>query len=304
MKTILVLTDFTKNAMKAAETATILAVQLNAEVLLFNADATIPLVPNYPYTVPLDENILWKKSCEKQMNSIISQLKKRVPTTDGNKPLVIRSMIKEGDLVANVNDLLRKFRIEMIVMGAPSGGKGDHLLFGSDTNAVLDHVNCPVVVVPLTWPVNTFKKVIFASNFIKQDLEVIKYLIKLSGIFHFKLQVVHVKLYGAPDPFKDEQVLLLISKIQEAKYPSASYLEVRGKDVLNRITDLCKESGADLLAFTHEHRSLLIRMLRAGTVKRSVSNPKIPVMIFSNVKEKTAIKASPGLLTGYVFSIA
>ena len=47
MKNILVLTDFSANAAHAAHTGTMLARHLDANVLLFNANVTQPVVPVY-----------------------------------------------------------------------------------------------------------------------------------------------------------------------------------------------------------------------------------------------------------------
>jgi galactose-1-phosphate uridylyltransferase len=61
MKKILVLTDFSNNALNAAEAAVILAGKIHANLLIMNSDNSIALIPYYKDVPLITEIVSWDK---------------------------------------------------------------------------------------------------------------------------------------------------------------------------------------------------------------------------------------------------
>lgn len=281
MKTILVLTDLSENSSKAAETAAMLSGILKANILLFNANYTVPAIPYYPGVVLVNDNLSWEDECQNKLNQLAEHVKKIVEQVnyDGHKPKV-QTLLREGNLWGNVKELIENKNIEIILMGGRSGSKIDHIAFGSDTSSIVDHVTCPVLIVSSESPLTRLNKIIFATNFNTNDLYAINYLIDLGRLFHFQLEIVHVNLYGDHHIPDGPQVADLIKSQEEKNYPNVIYRDVRGKDLVQRLVHICKESEADVLAFTHQQHSYLASVLKRGTVKRSIETQRLPLLIF------------------------
>jgi nucleotide-binding universal stress UspA family protein len=300
MKTILVLTDFSQNALKAAESAAMLAGRLRTNILLFNSNYTVPAIPYYPGVILVNENISWEEECENKLKQQAEHLKKIIGDIylDQRKPTV-HMLLKEGTLASNINDLVRKENVDLIMMGGRSGTNIDHIMFGSDTSDVIDHAICPVLIVPEKKYITRLNKVLFATNYNESDIDAIEYLVKMGKMFEFQLEIVHVNIYGESGAHTNKDVVNYIQQLSDHKYPSVLYNNVKGKDLIERLNHLCKERESDLLAFTHQHHSYFIRMLKEGIVKKSLFKQQLPFLVFPSTLEKRPGKTIKKAMTGH-----
>lgn len=301
MKTILVLTDFSENALKAAEAAAMLCGKFNANLLLLYANYAVPAIPYYPGVIMVNENISWEEECEEKLNQLALHLQKIVSEGEakGHK-LSINKVIREGNLWDNVKDVLKKEKIEMVVMGGRSGSNIDHIVFGSDTSKIIDHISCPVLIVSSGFPVRKIDRIAFAAGFYKSEADAIKHLLNWSKLFQFQLEIVHVRLYGDRIVPEDPHLVDFIKELGDKNYPNVIYREIRGKSLMPRLLNFCREREVDMLAFTHQQHSYLARILKEGTVKKVIARQKLPLLVFptellhkNNPKERES-------LTGYI----
>lgn len=145
-KTILVLTDFTKSALNAADYALFLAVQLKTNILLFHSyyisgsELESLQITNYAL---LAQNS--KSNLKKEMNRLNSSIK----TSTGNFEPEIDYLSEGGGIAGNVCRIIdEKQNILMLVMSGFKARSKDDFLFGTEINAVVSKARCPVVIVP------------------------------------------------------------------------------------------------------------------------------------------------------------
>lgn len=288
MKKILVLTDFSENAAHAAKTAVTLSSRLNANLLLLNCFTSQPLVADYvdggawmlaePITMR-DQSRDDLRDMEKDLEPMVAALPR-----ERHHPS-IQFQASEGKLGDNVRDIEREKDIELVVMGSRSENTLEHLVIGSDTSAVIKKSVRPILVVPEKIELKRVKKVTLASDYSARDIEAIHYLIKLGHSFDFHLHIVHIDRYNHPkSPEKKEA---FIKRIHRLKYPKISYGEIKGKDVINRLSRHCAENGDDILALVHYPASFLSQLIEASTTKTALAHQTIPLLIIpSTIQEK------------------
>jgi len=287
MKTILVLTDLSENAANATRAGALLATQLQADLLLFNAYVTAPIIPQYaggPWI--MDEIAEREHMCieklEKQRNLLEGYLS--VQSTEPVQP-IIHIRAGAGSLTGNVAEITHQRKIEMIITGSRNGSTIDHLVGGSDTYAIIDKSTRPVLIVPPGNEPKRFKKMIFATDFEDDDITALPYLIKLAKQLNCKMEVVHVQTAGEGDITGNSQLKTFLTEIHKQKYPGITYSEIRGKDVVNRLNTYCNETKADVLALTHHQDSFLMRLIRNSTSKKILTNQHVPLLVIpSNIK--------------------
>ncbi|WP_448104466.1 universal stress protein [Pedobacter panaciterrae] len=297
MKTILVLTDFSDNALTAAESAVILAGKIRANLLIVHSDNSIPLIPYYEGVPVVTENTSWEVVQKQRLSKLVTHLRY---FADLNLAQHLRPKIHEqfviGELWSSVQQILKRRIIEMIVLGGRSGSKVDHILFGSDTSALIEHVDRPVLIIPPSYSSTRLDRVIFATNFNETDIYAVNYLFKLGKQLQYQLEIVHITLYGDNPGLKNERVRGYINELSEKKYPAVMFRDIKGKRLLPRLIKQCQERETDILALSHQHHSYFMRMLKEGTVMMSVAQQKIPIMIFPAVdlplKKKKGSKTS------------
>src|SRR5207253_999254 len=79
------------------------------------------------------------------------------------------------------------------VIGTTGGGNSlEEILIGSNTQAVIEGVKCPVLAVPAKTPVQPFSHIVFASNYQPEDADAIRQLLLLAAIFKAEVEIVHV----------------------------------------------------------------------------------------------------------------
>ena len=150
MKTILVLTDFTRRSEHAAEFALEIAFKIRGEILLYNAFYAPQVVSLesgvYPY---YEDYSAIEQECLHEMEKIVRKLGKKFTTQHGVPPPPIRLLNEPGKLGDKVHEITMRKDIWMIVMGDKSKeGPVSRFIFGSNSNAVIDNASCPVLLIP------------------------------------------------------------------------------------------------------------------------------------------------------------
>jgi nucleotide-binding universal stress UspA family protein len=281
MKNILVLTDFSENASHSAKVAVILGEKLKANLFIVHHLAGIPVTPNYIGGGFVAEEASWlveegKKNFHQLEETLRPVIERIAPP--GHRP-AIHTLLTEGDIAENIAEIVRRQAIELIVMGAKTGTGLDHILTGSETRAVIDHVSRPVLIIPQTAGIRKLEKVVFATDFNESDIHAVHYLAGLARSIKFKLEIVHVSLFGIDESDKDAQEMNFVQQVAKLKFSAIVYRDVRGKDVASRLNRLCEEAKADVLAMVHYPHSFLSRLVHDSPTHKALNQQNMPLLI-------------------------
>ncbi|MCQ6959139.1 universal stress protein [Mucilaginibacter aquariorum] len=281
MKKILILTDFSANAEHAAENAAYICVKLNADILLYHTSQVIPITPydgGGPYAGELTS--IYTEEGKEKMTKHSAKLKEFVKRLNPESRLSIHHLQGDGGLGPNIKDLLKHNDIELIIMGARSGSYLDHFLAGSETQSVLRNTDRPLLIVPPAVNLEKIKNVVFATDYNAKDKAALNYLIDLAKLLTFRIQVVHINVFGE-DANKDIIAEMDFKKFaNELKFQDITYHAIRGKDVVPRLNRYCEECGADILAVVHYHQGFFSRLFNASQTTKELANQRQSLLIF------------------------
>lgn len=291
MKTILVLTDLSANAAHAAKSAVMLSGALNANLLLYNTKLILPVSTYYadyaggPWVV--DDFVQWENESKEKMKQLAEDLQPLIARLDPQlrKP-VVHYESGDGSLAQNITDIAQKDNIELIVMGASSEGTFEHILNGSDTRSIIENATRPILVIPQGSDLKKLKKVIFATDFDKADIKGIHYLVKIGKLFNFEIEIVHVCPYGEKEGSVAAKERDFFKYVGKLRYPHITFKEIKGKNVVHRLNDLCSEDSANILALVHYQHSFFVRLFTHSTTGEALLNQNIPLLIFPSKMEK------------------
>jgi nucleotide-binding universal stress UspA family protein len=288
MKTILVLTNFSANATHAAEFSLMPAGLLYTNILLFNCYYNHATMPAYATgLLAFEEFSFLKHESEKKLENQIWSLRQKLSRQD----IEITHQCNEGPIGKNVSLLLEQNEVEFIVIGSSAGGTVNHLFFGCDSMSIIDSANRPVLIVPPATKIGKpIEKVTLATAFGLRDIYAIEYLLQLSKVLGFKLEVVHVSLLGGSDEMPDEEEELkekvTRSFINKIATPRITYKAIKGGNVIKRLNRLCEENGSDLLALVHHEHDFFTKIFKKCTTEEALANQPIPLMVFpANMKD-------------------
>ncbi|MCJ8208355.1 universal stress protein [Mucilaginibacter sp. RS28] len=285
MKKILVLTDFSDNANHAAQVAARMALRLQTDLLLYNAYLKAPMIPvlaEKPWSSEGD--LSWGDSAVEKLDLLAGELRLEIENMaeDERRPKVFCSY-GEGDLGVSVKNLCKEHHIDLVVMGSRAGGSINHLFFGSDSGSVINQACVPVLVIPPKNELDSIDHIMLATNFNTGDWEAVKYLVALSEIFKSEINIVHVQLSADEPDVSEQERAKFLKHLNQLHNSKISYHQIRGRNVLTRLSHLCKESRADVLALVHHKRSLLEGLLQQSVSKKALSAQKLPLLIFPSM---------------------
>lgn len=290
MKKILVLTDFSRNAMRASHYAAWLAEKLHAGVLLWNCSSKVPVMPGYLGGPLVAELLAGPDENQDLLGKAMHDLDDFINSIDGEYKPQLSTCYREGSLQHELIQQLKDDTVEMIVIGSATAECSiDHVFSGSDTYKIIETATCPVLIVPPRAELDQLEKIVFATDFEPHDLKVLAYLDNLSKVFNFNIEVVHVNINGNKDEAaiaKENNFRLQLEQLSKPVH----YKEIRGRDVTARLNRVSKQTGADLLAMTHHQYNFFKRLITDSEARKELARQKIPLLLFPINSHSTAVQ--------------
>jgi len=240
MKTIIAPTDFSGVSLNAVNYAADMACVAGTSLSLLHV-CNLPLtyrgvpVPGYN-----GEQVLI--DTEEQL----SKLKQKINTRTGGR-LQINTVIRQGNIVQEIDGYCSEVNTYAVVMGAESAGGFERFLFGGRTLEAVKQLSWPLIVVPPDIKFSSIRQIGLACDF-RDVVETIPVdeIKKLVNEFNATLHVLHVSNESG-DSFSDETV-------EESEWLheilgdiKPKYHFIKGLDVENEIIDFADKNMLDLL---------------------------------------------------------
>jgi Universal stress protein UspA and related nucleotide-binding proteins len=274
MKTILVPTDFSKNAYVAAEYACALARLTNEKVQLLHV--YIALYSGYEEEGTSVEQIKWAETESAQaMKDLVENLNRQFPGVE------IEGECVKGFMIEVVTDKLKKSENALVVMGTKGVTNITESILGSTTYEVIKKSPVPVLVVPIDTPDFSFRRIGFFTAYDDQELDA---LLALQQAINLRPQLSMLHFYKDDEKAPDKELERWKRKV-EAAYPdwgvSCKAVPVEKVDI-NAVTQVAKTEGLDLLVFARLHKSFFQKLFETSLTKAIANYPSIP-SLFVNV---------------------
>jgi nucleotide-binding universal stress UspA family protein len=280
MKTLLLLTDFSTDGNHSAEYGYHLAKALKANVMLCNA-VTIP--------AQLSEvgDIVWPLSgYDGLINDSEEELKKlkkhfeHMDHSSGFHPQI--SIINQvGRLADVVENVLRSYNIEMVVMGTHRKGIA-HFLLDNNCRNMISTTSCPLLLIPPYATFCDFGKIAFATDFEypQQDFDNISKLIPIASVFGSDILVTHVH-HGHPQSLDHQHIAdeLLAGVFNKANYPNIFYKSVENEYAETGLSLFCEDQQVGLLVMVHRPHNFIDVILNGSKTQKMAGKIAIPLLV-------------------------
>jgi nucleotide-binding universal stress UspA family protein len=186
MKKILVPTDFSECAQYAADVAIDIAARLDAEVLFYTRVDVHPLWDQIEERSRRDfpESFARIQEAKVKFQALRQQYE--------DCQVKISFVYSHGDLVQNIIETIDQGQIYMIIMGSRGADGHGPQLFGSNTQKVVKHAHCPVMVVKQPVPDIRFEHIVFASDFRPEAKQPFSRLIEFARHFGATLHLLNL----------------------------------------------------------------------------------------------------------------
>lgn len=284
MKTILVPTDFSKQAQIAVDVAADIARKSNAELILLHVieEATGSSFNVGGQVASDDESWENKIFNMRLIERGKKQLAKMVENTK-QAGVRVRQELRLGTPFHGMRTIITERKVDLVVMGTAGHTKLEEMIIGSNTEKVVRHSNCPVLTVHRKPAHPEFRNIVYATAMSK-DEEVFSRIIRKTQQMYDA--TVHLVRINTPANFQRDVV------VRKYMQDFAKKLQLKNFTI-NVFNDMSEEEGiiyfadsinADLIAMATHGRTGFAHVLAGSIAEEVVSHARRPVLTFVTKK--------------------
>lgn len=279
METIIVPTDFSKSAEKALDFAVMVAQKSHVKVNVSHIiDLPMPGGVNYNAYHAVEEKA--KKDSLGQMQDILKKYEGFVYQKDGKKVVIETDIIINTDL-DSISQIAKQEDAFLIVMGTHAASMMEKVLGGTTTTDVLNEASCPVMIVPEDAKMNSFKKMVYATDLKDDDELFFNSLRSFAKYFNSEIECIHI----GEDIEKWNEERIIMDSLQES-YKEIYFRTIGHHDVVEGLNEYLEQYPADLLVLLRHDRSFWQSLFHNSVTKKIALNTKVPLLIFKRKEEE------------------
>ncbi|MRI00728.1 universal stress protein [Kriegella sp. EG-1] len=279
MRTILIPTDFSENALHAIRYALNLFKCERANFYFLHAYADEVFGT---YKLNTKEQIeVNKKKIKEQIEKKLAKLIVDITEVPPNPKHSYKGIAVFDALVDAVNEQVNEINIDLVIMGTKGKSNDKKIIFGSHTVQLFKYVKCPVLAVPYDAEFQQPKKILFPTNYmLPYKRRELKLLNCLSGAYKSEIYCLYIS------DFEDLSARQIDNQRFLREGLPNSYLffeQTAEKNRTQTIQEYIKENNIDFLVMVNSRHSFLEDLLYRSTVDEIGLTTKTPFLVLQNL---------------------
>ncbi len=187
--------------------------------------------------------------------------------------------IKLGNAYKNISDSILEEGPDLVVMGSKGIGGLEEIVVGSNTEKVVRNAQCPVLTIKGKSDPNSFKKIVFASDFKEGDSEVAARVKRLQNLFDAELYFVVVNTPGNFETTR-ESINRIKTFVKTYGFENVKAEIYNSASEESGIIDFADDINADLIAMATHGRTGFIHLITGSIAEDVVNHSSRPVWTF------------------------
>ncbi len=263
MKRILLLTDFSENALLAAKQVALCTRGWKTEqVIVYHTYNSVTIVNNEPIVVVNDEV---KEDKEKELNSWLELIRPLFPPQ-----VTLSHKMEDVDLPIGVNDLCKSEAIDLVALGITGQTGFAKILVGSNAITLMDICNKPMLIVSHKVNPAVPKHVLATTDLKEVDRKLSLFnLDQVLDTFSAQLYVLNVAKKEGSAADLAQELKHLHERLDKYK-PIYDYIS--HDDIALGIAEYAKEKHIDLILSFHKKQGLLASLFKTSISKKIAWN--------------------------------
>jgi nucleotide-binding universal stress UspA family protein len=277
IRSILVPTDFSANAMKAALYAASLAQKSGAMVYLLHV--TEPVTDSIRQPYPLHDRLV-----EEITNNRIKEMKKFQSDVAVACPdIKTETEIAKGMTITSIHDFAKGQQIDLIVMGTKGATGLKEIFMGSVAAGTISRSEIPVLAVPDEYVFEVPDGILFATNRFEKKKELLNKIVEIANMFSTCIHVavfVDTDTAEATDYIYNTRQLVHYLAFLKMAYPGVAFKAelLEGSEFEETIEKYDAKNEVDIIAMITYPKSFWERLMKKSMTKKMAFNSKIPVL--------------------------
>jgi len=273
MQTILVPTDFSKNAEYALDVAYQIAFQTKSDLYLLN------VCQLNEYSDPV-LNASVTANYMKQTEENISQAMEDIITLEKYAQVMIRPIVEFGGLAQQINATATRIGAKLIIMGTKGASGLNEFFLGSNTERLVRTAECPVLAVPYNLIPFKLNVVLVPTTLQPNQAVVFDKLVAWQQIFGFEVCLLYInnaqnyQEYDNPEARANELATQAGLK-KYAFYTASAFQEEEA------IFEFAEQRKADMIVMGTNQRRGLTHLFLGSLTEDVVNQAMLPILSIS-----------------------
>lgn len=272
MNKIICPVDFSETSLNALEYAVAIGRKFRSTITLLH------VFTESDFNKILDEHSI-KKSFKERLSMAEAKLRSLSETINidyRQDKVQCDYQLELGDLVDSILESIKNGGYDLCVMGTTGISKASEVMWGSNTEDVIEKAKIPVLCVPDEATFKGFTRLVYASDFMKEDKMAIQSVISFATIFDARISVLHINTGNSDKEYK-EFIDDLKSFIQ---YHKINFVNKEFKDEIGLgIQEFMQTDNSDLLVVFKKQRSLVGSIFHKSITKTVSHSSDRPLLV-------------------------
>ncbi len=269
MISVLVPTDFSKNAYHALKYAVSMVNGKSIHVILLN---TYQLLPSTSEMFISIDDILQKNS-ENGLRNEMETVKKEFPNKDFTYDLISLS----GSLKFGIKQVIKDQNVDLVMMGTCGATGLEKLFIGSNASDIIKSIGKPVVILPDEEKIKKLDKIVLAIGYSEPvDARMLQSLKLMAELNNSQIHIVSIVPEG-----KSSEIIKISNKAavcaELVDFPH-SYEMIEGSNVVDSINNFVLKKKANMLAVIPHKVGFFESFFHKSVSKELVLRAQIPMM--------------------------
>lgn len=284
MKTILVPTDFSPAAANAADYALFLAQHLQADLLLthaFKVPAESRAAAQSAW--PPEDYEAVRQETTRELDQLRHTLEKEAAKEVSPPffPAGIKGITELGDITTTVRNLVGQYQVPLVVVGMSGAGLLQRFILGSSSRDLIEKATFPVLLIPSKPAPRQLRKIAFATDLSKADIDIIHSLTSLARPFNADILIAHVTDAKYDQSVHQHLVDEFLREVTcKANYDRIYYRHIKSMDVDHGLDWLSEHGMIDMLVMVHRPHPVLERIIKGSHTQRLARHVQVPLLVF------------------------
>lgn len=266
INTIVVPTDFSLSADYAISYAFHLADLIGANIILYHS--FIPFESGfYPVAQSTQENLETELVIRNRLLNIKKTFAKNY------KKVMITTLVERGPGKIKLINFCKNKKVDLVVMGTKGASGLKEVVLGSFASSIMVSAPCPVLAIPLRAKFKVPTKITFASNYGKNDIFSLKFLLNLNDFFDAKINILHIDNEIGTQNLKKIQFNKYKYKTEKYfKQAGFTYKHIANKNTLQAILLYTIKDRTDLLAISPIIKNGILQWSFHKSIIKAIAN--------------------------------
>jgi len=275
MKSIIIATDFSNNAFKAAGYAANLYRNIPCRFILFHAyyDGGSMVKEDIPHIIA---------SKSEEINRNLTQLKNEFQELVHHVDTTIEAIALYGEIVKMIINEAKKQFADLIVIGTKGAGDNQTTVFGRSTVAILEDLPCSVICVPINTRLTGLDHIMFATDY--HNINNLGKLFEIKGLAKAndsKISIVNImKDLKVPVPIENGMEGLALHNFLGV-IPNEFYNH-QADDIKTGILNFANQKEVNLIVMINREKTFWESLFHKSLSKDTALNSAIPLLILKD----------------------